>query len=194
MSDFCERRVYDLAAQIRDVDDAGKRVLVGMAAPYDEEAAIGNLYIEVLAPGVFKRSIKHLSDGGKSLPLHMFHDTKTWPVGKSTDWEDTQRGLIGTWEFAVNDEVSERAWQMARDDFINGLSVGFQPIRSDIRPGSDTRPPYVVRQEARLFETSLVSAGAYPSAQVMLVRTAGLTVPKPHVERWRQWRDEYAGA
>lgn len=192
---YDERRVYHLDLELRDVDDKSRRVMMGLAAPYDEPTPIGSAYIEVLAPGVFKRSIDHLNRSGRSLPLHMFHDHATFPVGKSLEWEDRSAGLFGSWELLPEgmDEMADKGYRMMMDGFVNGLSVGFQSIRSDVDPGSDTRPPVVTRREARLFETSVVSAGAYASAQIMLVRTAGLDKPaRPHLERWKQWREGQA--
>lgn len=190
MSQFDERRVYHLDAQIRDIDEGGdaRRVMVGIAAPYNQETAIRGEYIEVLSPGVFKKSIREAARG---LPLHVFHDHTSFPVGKSIDWEERDTGLLGTWEFlpAGVDEIADKAYRMALDGFITGLSVGFQPIQSKVDPGTDTRPPVVYRKEARMFETSMVTAPAYAGAQIMLVRTAGLKVARPHLDRWRQWRD-----
>lgn len=182
---FDERRVY--ALELRDIE-VEKRTMVGLAAPYNEETAIGGLYIEVLAPGVFKKSIQEAARG---LPLLAFHDKQSWPVGKSIGWEETERGLVGMWEFANTDEAN-RTYDLARDDFLTGLSVGFQPIKSDIDPGTDTRPPRVTRKEARLFETSVVPTPQYASAQISLVRTAGIVKAKPNLDRWKQWYQDHA--
>lgn len=188
---FEERRVYHLDAQVRDVDEDGaaRRLMVGVAAPYNEQTPIRGEYVEVLTPGVFKKSIR---EAAKGLPLHMFHDHSTFPVGKSVGWEERDQGLVGTWEFlpAGVDEMADKAYRMALEGFITGLSVGFQPIRSKVDPGTDTRPPVVYRQEARMFETSMVTAPAYAGAQIMLVRTAGLKANRPHLDRWKQWRDQ----
>ena len=178
---FDERRVY--ALEVRDVE-VDRRTMTGLAAPYNTPTPIGSQYIEVLAPGVFKKSIR---EAAKGLPLLAFHNNESWPVGKSVGWEETERGLVGTWEFAHTDEA-DKAYEMARDGFATGLSVGFQPIQSDVDPGSDTRPATVTRREARLFETSIVATPAYAEAQIMLVRTAGLKVARPHLDRWRAWQ------
>jgi HK97 family phage prohead protease len=189
MTDFEERRVFHLDAQVRAVEDDTRRIIVGLAAPYNVETPIAGTYIEVFAPGVFKKSIR---EAAKSLPLHMFHDHKRLPVGKSIDWDETERGLVGTWELLPEgvDELADTAYRLAQEDFITGLSVGFQPIHSDIvDAGSDTRPPKVVRREARMYETSMVTAPAYAGAQIMLVRTAGLKRNRPHLDKWKQWRE-----
>lgn len=183
-----ESRVY--RAEVRDLD-AAQRTMVGLAAPYDTPIPVRSDYIEILSPGCFKKSIKEAARG---LPLHAFHDTDTWPVGVSTRWEETSDGLVGHWRFA-DTEQGEHAWKAAQSGIVSGLSVGFQPIVNEIADcGSDTAPPVVIRKEARLFEVSIVSAPAYPSAQIMMVRTAGLGGPaRPHLEAWRRWQTKTLG-
>jgi HK97 family phage prohead protease len=184
---FEERRVWGLELRDAEVD---KRTMTGLAAPYGVETPIGGQYVEVLAPGVFKKSIR---EAAKGLPLLAFHNSQTWPVGKSVEWRETDAGLEGTWEFATTDEAT-KTYEMARDGFITGLSVGFQPIDSHVEPGNDTTPTTVYRREARLFEVSVVPTPAYASAQIMLVRTAGPKIARPHADRWKRWAAENLGA
>lgn len=185
---FDERRVFGL--QLRDAE-VDKRTMTGLAAPYNEEVPIGGQYLETLAPGCFKRSV--FGNKGQNLPLLTFHDSQQYPVGKAIRWDDTEQGLVGTWEFS-NEEEADKAYRLARDGFIQGLSIGFQPLDSDVIPGSDTEPIRVIRKEARLHEVSLVSSPAYPSAQIMMVRTAGPQIARPHADRWRQWAAANLGA
>lgn len=175
-----ESRLFPI--ELRDVDDA-RRIMRGVAAPYNQPTPIAGQYIEVLAPGLFAKSIR---ESAANLPLLTFHDQRAWPVGKATGWEETPDALIGTWQFA-NTEEGVKAWGMARDGFMSGLSVGFQPIKSDVSPGGDTIPPTVTRREARMFETSMVPAPAYVGAQVLMVRTAGVRRNTPHLDAWRRW-------
>ena len=179
MVDVTERRVYQ--AQLREAEVEG-RSMTGLAAPYGETIPVGS-YLETLGPSVFAKSIK---EAARALPLLAFHNSESFPVGKAVEWEETRSGLVGTWLFDSRDEASE-AHRMAAEGFISGLSVGFQPIRSTVDPGDDTTPPHVLREEARLLEVSLVPTPAYPSAQVTLVRTAGLRRNRPHRDQWAQW-------
>ena len=77
--------------------------------------------------------------------------------------------------------AAQVAGQMARDDFLTGLSVGFGPIRSswsyakvwdpDIGPqGLD----HVRRHEARLHEVGLTPAPAYREAFVYGVQAEAI--------------------
>lgn len=175
-----EARVYPI--EVRDVDDAAK-VMRGVAAPYNEPTPIKGLYLEVLAPGVFAKSIR---EAAKNLPLLSFHDHGSWPVGKALRWEESPAGLIGEWQFAPTEE-GEKAWELAREGFVSGLSVGFQPIDSHTEPGTDTRPVTITRKVARLYETSMVTAPAYAGAQILMVRTAGPKRSHPHADMWREW-------
>lgn len=182
MPKFEESRVVPI--ELRDVDDK-RRQIAGVAAPYNTPTPVNGQYIEILAPGVFKKSI---SEAAKPLPLLAFHDSEKWPVGKALSWEETERGLLGVWQLTDDDE-GRRAWDMCNGEFVSGLSVGFQPIRSDVDPGDETTPPTVTRREARLYETSLVATPAYAAAQITLVRTAGVRRNTPRLDAWRQWRD-----
>lgn len=180
MTTWDEARVYPI--EVRDIDDTAK-LMRGVAAPYNQPTPIAGTYLEVLAPGVFAKSIR---ESARNLPLLSFHDQRSWPVGKAVGWEETDTGLVGTWEFAPTEE-GEKAWTMARDGFVSGLSVGFQPIDSHTEPGTDTRPTTITRKVARLFETSMVTAPAYAGAQILLVRTAGARLSRPHADMWRDW-------
>lgn len=174
-----EARVFEL----REVTQTAERVLRGVAVPYNTPAPIAGQYIETIAPGAFAKSIK---EAAKGLPLFVSHKHDQWPVGRSVAWEDTPTELIGTWEFTTSAEADE-ARGMVLDGTVSGLSVGFQPLRSDWNPGSDTEPPSVVRREARLFETSITPIPQYAAAQIMLVRTAGIEMSRPHADQWRRW-------
>jgi HK97 family phage prohead protease len=178
-----ERRVFHI--EIRDASDAEKQIH-GKAVPYGEEAPIGSSYVEVMRAGCMKKSIK---EAGRALPLLRWHDSESFPIGKAIAWEERDDGLYGTWQIDDKNPDAIRAYEQARDGYLTGLSVGFTGITADINPGTDTRPPTVVRTECRLVETSLVAAPAYASAQITLVRTAGLVTPAPHLARWRQWWD-----
>jgi HK97 family phage prohead protease len=181
MSPSNEFRVFAL----RDAQVQG-RTMTGLAAPYNKPTPINGAFVETLAPGVFKKSIQEAARG---LPLLAFHDSGTYPVGKSVEWRETEEGLEGTWEFAKDSEAT-RAYEAAKEGFVGGLSVGFMPIINEVDPGTDTKPPHVVRKEARLLEVSLVSTPAYPDAQITLVRSAGIKVARPNIDRWREWADQ----
>jgi uncharacterized protein len=180
-----ETRIYE--AQFRDLDVEGL-TMTGVAAPYNEQVVIGGLFTETLVPGCFAKSIR---EAARALPLMAMHEHRAIPIGKAVAWQDDDERLVGTWQFDTRAEARE-FYRLVRDEFIGGLSVGFQPIQNRVSADGDL--PHVDRIEARLFETSLAPIPAYAGAQVLATRTAGLPAverPKttPRLDEWRKWAD-----
>ncbi len=170
------RTTSALGLQLRDASVTGSgRYLEGRAVPYGEWANIG-WFMEQMAQGVFERSI---SEAAKGLPLLLWHNNRTWPVGVSERWTEADGGLDGVWKLDTSQEAA-RAAELAEKDMLTGMSVGFVPIRSewefvdweDWDP--DLGPEHmdkVTRLEGRLLEVSLTPTPAFAGAQVSLVRT-----------------------
>lgn len=187
-------------------------VLEGRAVPYNSSANVG-WYAEEFAPGAFAKSI---SETARDLPLLLFHEQRTFPIGRATGWREERDGLYGEWELD-DSEQAQRAADLAQRGMLTGLSVGFSPIRSEWdlapyetwdpdNPGADGAIDRVRRVEARLLEVSLVSTPAYVEAEVTLVRTAehrdaragqhgqihaspaGRHAGRPVLESWHKWR------
>lgn len=150
----------------------------GRAVPYDEWATIGLFYRERHALNSFKRS----TDGAaKGLPLLLFHDQRSFPVGVSLEWEHRSAddpGVYGTWRIGESSEA-QRAAAAAYDGELTGLSVGFLPERSEWEHAADWDPDRgpdhmdkVTHVISRLVEVSLTPTPAFADAGVTLVRTA----------------------
>lgn len=182
------------AFEIRDVDTKGGFTrLAGRAVPYGEGADIG-WFIEEFAQGSLAKSI---SEAARDLPLLLFHDSRTFPVGAAEEWQDGKAGLDGIWRLDKSEEA-QRAAQLVDDKLLTGMSIGFQPIRSQWTYVEDWNPDLgadhkdrVVRQEARLAETSLVPTGAFVGAQTTWVRTAERPLKREQSRReLAAWREE----
>lgn len=182
------------AFEIRDVDTkAGYTLLHGRAVPYGEDADIG-WFVEQFEPGSLAKSI---SEAARDLPLLLFHDGRTFPVGAADEWDDNKAGLDGTWRLDKSDEA-QRAAQLVDDKMLTGMSIGFAPIRSQWTYVEDWNPDLgpehkdrVVRQEARLIETSLVPTGAFVGAQTKWVRTGERPLKREQSRReLAAWREE----
>jgi len=202
-----EVRIIAAGLALTEVEtNTGYTMMHGKAAPYGE---IGrrSFFNEVWADGLFDESIATAS---AKLPLMIFHDDMTWPIGSATDWDSKPGdGLYGTW--ALDDSAeAQRAAKLAADGHLPYLSVGYWPLLSewDITDMDEWDPANadtldtVTRIKARLMETSLVPVPLHHSAQVMLVASAG-GVPRrhrpgpgparhadarPELDRWRTWR------
>jgi hypothetical protein len=178
-----ELRCYPML-QVRQVEVSDKLTeLHGRAVPYNEGANIG-WYVEDVAPGAFAKSIM---ESARALPLLLWHDNRSWPVGRAVEWDEQPDGLYGHWGLDGSD-MAQRAGQLAADGFLTGLSVGFVPVQSDWTYAEDWNPDLgadhmdrVTRTEARLVETSLTPTPAFAGAGVTLVRSAER--PKGHPAR-----------
>lgn len=173
-------------------DEGG--LVTGLAAPYGSWAAIHNDFLEQFTEDSFARSVR---EHETSIPLMALHDYDQYPVGRSTSWEHTDKGLVGTWQIDTKSKEGADILRRMREGFITGLSVGFQPDReSDEKTVGDDGITRVVRKNARLLEVSAVSVPAYAEAQIMAVRTAGtpraLTTTEIAKRRYAERRGEYA--
>ena len=166
--------------------NAGLSELHGRAVPYGVWTDVG-WYEESIRAGAFRKSIR---ESARSLPLLLWHDNESWPIGVVKSWQDGDDGLDGVWTLD-DDERAQRAAKLARDGFLTGLSVGFRPMLTgshwefvDEDAWTRGERDRVERSEARLLETSLTPTPAYAGAAVSLVRSAD----KPHAEQRRAAR------
>jgi len=194
-----EGRIFATALQLAQVETTpGFTMLAGRAAPYGEWA--NRLwFMETFDAGLFDKSIK---EAAASLPLLIFHDDLTWPIGSSSEWKSEADGLHGVWRLDGSIEA-QRAAQLAADGHLPYLSVGYQPVLSRWEMAEDeTWDPADVstldkvhRVEARLVETSVLSTPAFATAEITLVRSAESTrrprrtTPyRPGLAEWQAWR------
>jgi hypothetical protein len=172
-----EARIYPTGFEIRSLDATESlRKLAGRAVPYNAPTDLGT-FTEEIATGAFAKSIR---EAARSLPLHLFHgdlpkaggsDATPWPIGMASEWRERPDGLHGVWDLDDHPDA-QRAARMARDGQLPYLSVRFSPLpnKTELRYNGDR--PHMIRREARLVSTSLVSTPAYLGAQVDWVRSA----------------------
>lgn len=177
--------------QFREVDTTEDLTMIeGLAVPYGVQTNVG-WYFEEMVAGVFTKSIR---ESARALPFLLFHDGRSFPIGAATKWTERGDGLLGQWRIDSDDPVAQEAARKARDGFLGGLSVGFQPVRSE-RIDRDDEPFLIRRLEARLLEVSLVSTPAYVDAGVTLVRSLeaeALPAKGKSTPRRDQWQAELA--
>src|SRR5262245_27298281 len=101
--------------------------LRGRAVPYAVWTNRG-WFMESVRHGTFDKSLDEAA--GSGLPLHLFHDSDTFPIGVSTDWDRRKDALYGVWRLDGG-EVAQRAAQLAKDGLLGYMSVGHSPIRSE---------------------------------------------------------------
>src|SRR5262245_37700446 len=92
--------IYEAALDRPKTDD-GYTTITGRAVPYGVWTNRG-WFMESVAPGAFDKSI---AENGPGLPLHLFHDSDTFPVGVATSWESKKDALYGTWRLDKGPEA-----------------------------------------------------------------------------------------
>lgn len=173
--------------------------LEGRAVPYDTWEDVG-WFMESHAAGSFKGSTR--GGTGRGLPLLLFHDNRSLPIGHAESWTHDGGGLDGVWRLSDIPAAQDAARSADRGD-LRGMSVGFSPIRSkwellgDDEWSPDLGPDHmdrVLRIESRLIEVSLTPTPAFAGAQIDQVR-AGVYYtraarlagrPDLDVDRWRR--------
>jgi uncharacterized protein len=197
MSDFgafLEKRAYSDSMTLDRVEVDGRpgrfSTMFGRAVPYDTWTTIGGWYREKHVAGSFKRSTDNKAKG---LPLLLFHNRESFPIGNSTDWDHRADGLYGTWHINESSEA-QRAASAAYDGELTGLSVGFVPERPHYDPDAEPLPE-LTHYESRLVEVSLTPTPAYEGAEVALVRTAfgPRAATRPEFDMWSRWVDTHRG-
>jgi hypothetical protein len=173
-----EARTYAVTLELRDAQAIGKpyTYLEGRAVPYETWGDVG-FYLEQHAADSFKKSTA--GGTGKKLPLLLFHDNRSFPIGHAEQWSH-DGGLVGVWRLNESAEAQQAASASERGDLL-GMSVGFMPIRSewDYLEWEDWNPDLgpehkdkVTRRESRLLEVSLTPTPVFSDAEVSSVRTA----------------------
>lgn len=204
---LAEKRIYATSLEIRAVETVnGHDFLHGRAVPYNTQADIG-WFLEDHAPGSLAKSIKEAARG---LPLLMFHNSSTFPIGVADSWEDSNEALDGIWKLDKSEEA-QRAASLAKPDedgksMLGYMSIRFQPIRSDWTYADDWNPDLgpshkdkVTRMESRLMEVSLVATPAFKEATVSWVRSNERALHREasggttKIEAWQKELDKLRG-
>jgi hypothetical protein len=188
-----EQRQYSTTIQLRDTQLIGKpfKYLEGRAVPYDTWANVG-WFLEQHQKGSLDQTTK--AGTGARLPLLLFHDNRSFPVGSSESWDSQDDGLHGVWR--LNDLAqAQQAAMLAESGDLGWLSIGFQPIRSQWEYVDDWNPDLgpehmdqVTRVESRLLEVSLTPTPAFAEAEVLMVRTSERARPRSEskADNWRR--------
>jgi hypothetical protein len=191
-----ERRLYETTLELRDTQLVGKpyKFLEGRAVPFLTWAQVSYFYLEQHDIGSLDQSTK--AGTGKGLPLLLFHNSRSFPIGISDSWSSQDDGLHGTWR--LNDTTEAQQAARLADEGQFGMSIGFAPIRSDWTYVEDFNPDLghdhmdrVTRQESRLLEVSLTPTPAFIEAEVTMVRTAerARQISKSKADGWRRELD-----
>ncbi|MGL9717327.1 MAG: HK97 family phage prohead protease [Wolbachia sp.] len=115
---------------------------------------------DLILPGAFKENLD--KDKIKLLWQHNSGE----PIGNIIDICENDVGLYITAHLLLGIRKAEEAYLMLKTGVINGLSIGYIPIKYDIDHESGAR----VLRQVELWEVSLVTFPANLAAQVISVK------------------------
>ena len=144
-------------------EDAPKRQISGLAAPYNVSATVSSNDRVQFAPG-------SLPVDGKAPKLFMYHDSSQ-PVGLVTSRTETPEGMMFTAKIAET-TAGDEALQLAKEGVLDNVSVGVNVIDSYQDKDGTT-----IITSADWMELSLVPIGAFSGATITDVAASAETTP-----------------
>ncbi len=147
--------------ELRSVELEARNV-IGVCVPYNQTTyLVPSPRGERMLRGAFAQS---LQQRGQKIFLCLDHNEVDKRVGRATDWDDGDPGLVGTFHIASSD-LGDRTLQELHEGWWPYMSVAFRPMK--IRKGNDGVDEITI---AHLGHVSLVSSPAYTGAEVLAVR------------------------
>lgn len=153
-----EKRGGHLGVETRASDD--KRTLSGYAAVFNSDTAIGDYFVERIAPGAFSATI-----GGDVRAL-VDHDwgriigrTKSGTLRLAED----ARGLKAEIDIPNTSDGND-LWELVERGDISGMSFGFRVTKQSWDETGDT--PIRTIEAVELFEVSAVAFPAYDDTSI----------------------------
>jgi HK97 family phage prohead protease len=167
-------RAVEAGLELRGGDG---RTVTGLAAPFDSPTEIhenGRRITEVIRRGAFKRTI---AERGGRVKFLAQHNTRAMPLGRASVLREDPRGLYMEARISQT-RAGDEALSLIEDGALDGLSIGFEIVRDDFDPDTNT----LTLRELKLHEISLVNFPAYSDALVSGVRSQ-LVIPFAVAER-----------
>lgn len=145
-----------------DLGELGENEFRGMASVFG--SPVEAYCPTIMMPGAFSKTIK---ERGGNIPILWQHDMDE-PIGKSVRLFENEVGLVLQAKISRTTRGRD-ALILLRDGTVNALSIGFEPIVFDFDEVNGTMTRYI--REVRLWETSVVTLGADPSALIFEVNS-----------------------
>lgn len=142
------------------------RTVAGIAVPFDEPTDITEghrSYSEVFRRGAFARTIAER--GPSRVKFFALHQSEKLPLGRATKLREDPGGLYVELR-ASKTRASDEVLELVRDGALDGLSIGFSPVKERWSKAKDA----VERTAVKLHEISAVTWPAYNGARIVAVR------------------------
>lgn len=171
-------RVNTISAplEIKEID-AETGVISGYASVFGEE----DLGQDIVQRGAFSESLA--KRGANGVKMFWQHDPAA-PVGKWTEIREDDRGLLVKGRLLLSVSKAREAYEMLKEGLIDGLSIGFNTVKSSADKARQVR----LLEKVDLMEISLVTFPMLPSAKVFSVKGE-----RPTEREFEKWLTQDAG-
>lgn len=160
-----ESKAVNVPFQIKaDSMNEEARTFTGLASTWDLD--LGG---DVIHRGAFKRTLQAWRKAKSVLPLldsHSAWGTVRAAIGKMLDAEETDEGLVATFE-VIDGPDGDEIWRRIKGGYVSGLSIGYRAIKIE-QPSDEERLTGVWRhlKEVALQEVSVVMWPMNPGARI----------------------------
>jgi HK97 family phage prohead protease len=149
-------------------------------------SVFGNVdsYGDIVAKGAFKKSLQGTSEGSGQWPAMLLQhggssaEDQT-PIGIWTKAEEDDNGLLMEGKLALDTRRGAEAYallKMTPRPALNGLSIGYQTIKSTLHKNSSSTKHRRTLDEVKLVEVSLVTFPANTAAMITSVKADEMTI------------------
>lgn len=145
--------------EIKSLTDAG--LIEGIISAFDGVDSYG----DTIRRGAYAKSLNDLQASGRKLPVLYQHDP-TRPIGVWNQLLETDSGLVGKAELAMDVPDAKSAHSLAKVGALTGISIGYQVPKGGAFMDGNKR----VLKEIELMEASLVTFPADTQARVTAVK------------------------
>lgn len=150
-----------VASGTLDVREAGEN---GSFTGHGSVFGVVDSFKETVAPGAFKNSLAAHKEAG-TMPALLWQHRAFEPIGVFTEMREDETGLFVRGQLALETQRGKEAHALLRQGALNGLSVGFAPVKDEKGEDGITK-----LTEIDLWEVSLVTFPANDHARVSSVK------------------------
>ena len=159
---------------VKATDDAA-RTVTGLAAAWSLD--FGG---DVIQKGAFKRTLDAWRGAKRTRPVHLIdqhsYHTVTSVLGKMIEADETDDGLLATFDFVPDDPAADAAYKRVKGGYVTGFSIGYEPVTWEFqsKEGGESWERLRILKEVRLLEVSLVIWPMNDDARIEGVKAAAL--------------------
>lgn len=133
----------------------------GTFTGYGSVFGVKDSYSEIVAAGAFKSSLEEHKENGTYPALLWQHDASK-PIGVYTEMREDEKGLFVKGRLSLDTQLGKEAHSLLKAGALNGLSIGFMPVKSNYDDDAKVR----TLTEVDLWEVSLVTFPANGKSRV----------------------------